>query len=74
LQHFHTFDVYIPDTKPDDKILLKDRVKKLFDDKPKPLPPPKFESDEVFNRLMEEHYENEDKKKEAKEKNKEKKE
>lgn len=66
--------MYIPDTKAADKILLKDRVKKLWDDKPKTLPPPTFEADEVFNRLLEQHQDNERKKTEEKDRSQQKRE
>lgn len=64
LKHFHTFEVYIPDKKSAEKILLKDRLKKMWDDddEPKPLPPPKFEADEVFERLLKDHEDNQRKK------------
>lgn len=59
--------MYIPDNKADDKILLKDRIQKLWDEEKKPLPPPKFEADDLFDRLRKEHEENQ--KKKGKEKN-----
>lgn len=54
--------MYVPEKKGDDKLLLKDRLKNLWDDEPKPLPPPKFEPDEMFERLAKQHEEKERKK------------
>lgn len=62
LKHFNTFEVYIPEDKAEDKILFKDRVKELWDNKPKTLPPPKYDSDETFDRLVQQHKENDVKK------------
>lgn len=61
LKHFYTFEVYIPEKKGDDKLLLKDRLKNLMDDEPKQLPPPKFDADPLFERLQREHTENQEK-------------
>lgn len=55
LKHFHTFEVYIPDIKSGERILLKDRLKKAWNATEKHLPPPKYETDEVFDRLSKEH-------------------
>lgn len=58
MKHFSTFEVYIPDKKNEDKVLITDRLKKLWnDDKEKPLPPPQFEADSevMLDRMSREH-------------------
>lgn len=62
LKHFNTFEVYIPEDKTVDKILFKDRLKELWNNEAKPLPPPEYASDETFDRLAEDHKKNELKK------------
>lgn len=68
LKHFQTFEVYIPENKGEDKILTKDRLKQLWHNEPKPLPPPKYTADEHFDLLRKQHVENQQKKEEEKRK------
>ncbi|KAG4074181.1 hypothetical protein HA402_016209 [Bradysia odoriphaga] len=66
LKHFQTFEVYIPEDKKEDKILTKDRLKQLWHNEPKPLPPPEYGADEIFDRLRKEHDESQQKKEQKK--------
>ncbi|XP_037052090.1 protein NDUFAF4 homolog isoform X2 [Bradysia coprophila] len=71
LKHFQTFEVYIPENKEEDKVLTKDRLKQLWHNEPKPLPPPEYGADEMFDRLRKEHDENQQKKDQEKKEQKE---
>ncbi len=66
LKHFLTFEVYIPDNKADkkDKVLMTKRLREMWDNKPKTLPPPKYLEDETIDRLLKEHDVNEKKREE----------
>ncbi|KAJ6638137.1 Protein NDUFAF4 like [Pseudolycoriella hygida] len=66
LKHFYTFELYVPEIKKKEKVLLRQRVVELFDDKPKPLPPPTYEPDAELERLIKEHENSEKKKAKAK--------
>lgn len=60
--------MYIPEKKSDDKLLMIDRFKQMFNEEPKPLPPPEYAEDDFFDRMKKQHDENQQKKKELEKK------